>query len=140
MKLYVYTDGASRGNPGISASGFAVYDANHRLVNSKVVYNGIKTNNFAEYNAMLLALQEIESNMGYKNVIFAYSDSELLVRQLNRIYRTKDDNLKVMNARIRELASKFDGCIFRNLPRENVYISRVDRELNKFLDNIKNND
>ena len=59
----IYTDGAARGNPGESASGFSIFDASGKEVASSSFYNGIKTNNFAEYTAIIRALEWCEANL-----------------------------------------------------------------------------
>lgn len=137
MELHIYTDGASRGNPGESASGYYVFDNNYRLLLKKIFYNGIKTNNFAEYNAILNALAKVAEDYGFNNEVMVVSDSEVAVKQINGLYKVKSDALKVLNNRVKRIAKKFTKCTFRNVSRENKYISAVDRDLNRLLDKIK---
>ena len=58
MGIEIYTDGAARGNPGASASGYVIYDPSGRQLAKNTIYNGIKTNNQAEYIAIIAALKE----------------------------------------------------------------------------------
>ena len=133
--MVVYTDGAARGNPGPSASGYMIYE-NGKLLKSHAEYNGIATNNYAEYKSILIALKWCASHFDDLSDISIelYSDSELVVRQFNREYRIKSKILKPMNYEINELAMKFRLVKFTNVKRENPYISAVDRSLNLLLD------
>ncbi len=132
--LTIYTDGAARGNPGPSASGFiAVEDG--KVIGSEFRPNGKKTNNYAEYAAMIMGLEwcAVQQDPGSIRVLIR-SDSELVVRQARGEYRVKAHGLRALNRRLAELASRFAGVDFQSLPRENRMISRVDRELNLLLD------
>ncbi len=137
MKLYIYTDGASRGNPGKSASGYLIIDDSGKVIAKEVLYNGIKTNNFAEYMAIISALEKVAQLFGYDNEIHITSDSQLAINQINGVYKVKDKYLKELNKKVKELSSKFKSCTFSNDRRENKYISIVDKEINKFLDKNK---
>ncbi len=137
MKFYVYTDGAARGNPGKSASGYMILDEKGRKLLGRVFYNGIKTNNFAEYNAILHALETAKRAYSRRDEIALFSDSRLVVNQINGVYRTKDARLYSMKTKILALARNFSSCTFTNVPREDRHIRSVDSALNIFLDNIK---
>jgi len=139
MDLYIYTDGASRGNPGKSASGYLILDSSSKPLLKEVFYNGRKTNNFAEYMAIIAALEKVAKLYGYENNITLTSDSEVAVKQINGLYKVKEKHLKELNKRVIELASKFKSCKFQNAKRENKYIAIVDRELNRFLDKMEDN-
>jgi len=138
MDLYIYTDGASRGNPGKSASGYLILDSSNKPLLKEVFYNGRKTNNFAEYIAIIAALEKVAKLYGYENNLILTSDSELVVKQINGLYKVKERVLKKLNKRVIELAGKFKSCRFQNAKRENKYIAIVDKELNRFLDEINN--
>ncbi|MFP3278128.1 MAG: ribonuclease HI family protein [Candidatus Micrarchaeota archaeon] len=139
MDIYIYTDGASRGNPGKSASGYLILDSSNKPLIKEVFYNGRKTNNFAEYMAIIAALEKVAKLYGYENNVILTSDSEVAVKQINGLYKVKEKHLKELNKRVIELASKFKSCKFQNAKRENKYIAMVDRELNKFLDKMEDN-
>lgn len=134
MLIYVYTDGASRNNPGESASGYAILDKDHKALFSFAFYNGVQTNNSAEYLAVIAALTKTIELYGYDNDVQAYTDSALMARQLAGQYRTRDANLRRLSLRARELAGRFKSFTIKNVPRENEYVARVDAELNRLLD------
>ncbi|MEM0149693.1 MAG: RNase H family protein [Candidatus Micrarchaeaceae archaeon] len=137
-KIYIYTDGAARGNPGESGSGFLVIKSD-KVIKESVSYNGIKTNNYAEYKAMINALSWCAKNLGTpKDIdVTVTSDSELVVKQLNGQYAVKSADMRILNAKVKALASTFHEVIFRNVRRSNRYIARVDGNINAFLDRIK---
>lgn len=140
MKITIYTDGASRGNPGPSASGYTI-SSGSRHIYEKEVYNGIKTNNFAEYTALILALEWCMDNYEPKILdIELYSDSELVVRQLKGHYKVKAEGLLRLNEKARGLMTKFNSVSLNNLPREAPGISKVDRNLNRLLDKMEKED
>lgn len=91
MELIIHTDGASRGNPGKAGIGVAVFDRNYAAIEEACRYIGESTNNVAEYQAMILAAQKAIAHKAQK-VTFK-TDSELLVRQLNGLYRVKSPNI-----------------------------------------------
>ncbi len=134
MLIYVYTDGASRKNPGESASGYMLMDSGYRLLMKESFYNGIKTNNMAEYLAVIGALRKVQERYGLGNDLCMYSDSELIVNQLNGRFRVKDQDLKELHAEAKALLLKFRSCKLTSVPREDRYITMVDKELNDLLD------
>lgn len=93
-KLIFYIDGASHGNPGEAGIGIVMCDADNKCIQSYKKYIGRATNNVAEYIALIAALQEAVKARARDVLI--YSDSELLVRQVNGIYRVKDDKLRCL--------------------------------------------
>jgi ribonuclease HI len=137
MSIKIYTDGAARGNPGRSASGFSIYSGK-KLIESKAEYNGICTNNFAEYKAIISALVWLSANMEKPDnlEIELYSDSELVIRQLNGKYKVKSDDMRKLNSEVMKLVQRFSKVAFYNLPREHPEIKRVDRHLNELLDRL----
>ena len=134
--ITIYTDGAARGNPGESASGFAVYDGSGRLRKSHSAYNGTNTNNYAEYRAVILALQWCKNNLKSPRSadIELYSDSQLVVRQLTGMYKVKAPAMAEMNRAVVVLAGIFRSVRFHNVPREHEGIRYVDARLNELLD------
>jgi ribonuclease HI len=139
-KFTIYTDGAARGNPGASASGFSVYDSSGKKIHARSHYNGKRTNNFAEYTAVIRALEWCADNLQNPNEaeILLYSDSELIVRQLTGEYKIKNKAMLLLNESVKELIPKFKSISFHNLPREDEHIAEVDRGLNRLLDEIYN--
>jgi ribonuclease HI len=101
MKLYAATDGASRGNPGESGVGIIVRDEAGQQILSISGYLGTATNNMAEYTALVLLLEKMQQIPCSHLVV--QSDSELMVRQVNGMYRVKDPHLKRKCEEIRKL-------------------------------------
>lgn len=132
--IYVYTDGASRNNPGKSASGYLIFGDEAEAVIKYSFYNGIKTNNEAEYLAIIAALEKVGDEFGFDVEVFLRSDSQLVVNQLNGTYKVKDSGLKELHAKASELIKKFKKCTLAAISREDRYITMVDAELNKLLD------
>ncbi len=133
MLLRIYTDGAARGNPGKSASGYSVYSGS-RILYKNTEYNGTATNNIAEYKAVINALQSVLQKMGPENDIEIYSDSKLMVNQIKGSYKVKDKGLMEQHAKAMKLLSSFSSYKIYDVPRENSGIAAVDKELNLFLD------
>ncbi|MCL4383209.1 MAG: ribonuclease HI family protein [Candidatus Marsarchaeota archaeon] len=131
----VYTDGAARGNPGQSASGFSIYK-NDILIKKFLKFNNIKTNNYAEYNAIILALVWCSKNLRQEDTIKFYSDSELVVNQINQRFKIKAKHLIKLFNRVNELKKHFENISFIHVNRANQKISLVDKSLNQFLDRI----
>ena len=104
--LVAFSDGGARGNPGPSGYGVVIQDESGRKVAALSEYLGHQTNNFAEYQGLIAALEYAVAN-GHKalNVI---SDSELLVRQIKGIYKVKNAALQDLHGRAKELIAKLD--------------------------------
>jgi ribonuclease HI len=137
MAIKIYTDGAARGNPGKSASGFSIYSGK-KLVKEKAEYNGICTNNVAEYKAIISALAWVSENIEApaNSEVELYSDSELVVRQLTGKYKIKSESMRKLSLEVMGLVRKFSKVTFHNLPREHPGIKMVDKRLNELLDGI----
>jgi ribonuclease HI len=114
MSLVIFTDGAALGNPGPMGIGIVVYK-NSKKIKEISEYIGEGTNNMAEYTAIIRAL-EFASKSG-ESVIHLKSDSQLIVRQMNGEYKTKDPKLKKLK---REIDSLLGGMrvTFEHIPRE----------------------
>ena len=104
--LVAHTDGGARGNPGPAGYGVVIHDSSGKKVAGLSQYLGRQTNNFAEYQALIAALEfAIEHGPKALKVI---SDSELLVRQIKGIYKVKEPTLRDLHARASQLISKLD--------------------------------
>ena len=90
-KNIIYADGGSRGNPGQSASAFAIMDAQENILDTGGVYLGITTNNQSEYHAVYHALKRAKE-MGLRSIEYR-GDSSLVINQLNGIYKIKNRDL-----------------------------------------------
>src|SRR5580765_1593180 len=135
LTLQTYSDGGARGNPGPSAIGVVLCDEHGEVVEEASRTIGHRTNNQAEYEAMLLALQ-IAHQRKAKH-LKCHADSELLIYQLQGSYRIKDLALKALAEKVKSLASQFESITFKQLPREHAMIRRADKLLNQTLDKAK---
>jgi ribonuclease HI len=132
MKLRAYTDGGSRGNPGPAAYAVVVTDEKGMVLKEHARYLGRMTNNEAEYNGAIAALKVVEA-MGADEVE-VISDSEVMVRQVNGQYRCNAANLQPFLQEVLSLSKGFRSATFRNVRREDPFVSRADSLLNKELD------
>ena len=125
------TDGASRGNPGHAAIGVVASAPDGRVIERINRYIGRATNNFAEYSAVIAAL-ELAAKLSMKRIEIR-TDSELVVRQMTGRYRVKSPNLKGLWEKAIRMSIYFDECVFKHVPRtENT---EADRLANVALDN-----
>ena len=115
-EFVVNIDGASRGNPGPASIGYVIATRDGAALRQEGRPIGEATNNFAEYSALLAALADCET-MGADR-IEVKSDSELLVNQLNGIYKIKNENIKILVALAREKLHGFSKVTFTHVPRE----------------------
>lgn len=119
VTLKIYTDGGSKGNPGPAAIGIIAFLGNNKEVFRYREDIGIATNNTAEYKAVIKALEiVIEKNLQFSIIEF-YSDSQLLVRQLNGLYKVRHEMIKEYIKTIQALIAKINRSIsFTYIPRE----------------------
>lgn len=115
-KLFI--DGASRNNPGPAGAGLALYK-DEELVEARGFYLGTKTNNQAEYFALLLGLFYLKKQMGSEDLVVIVSDSQLLVRQVQGLYQVKNTELKMLHKLAQEVLSDFMFNIMHVLREEN---------------------
>ncbi|MFC1928233.1 ribonuclease HI family protein [Chloroflexota bacterium] len=115
-KFVVFTDGASKGNPGPAAIGAAIKDEQGRLVTSISQGIGHTTNNQAEYKAIIAALEQT-IKLGAAQVEIR-SDSELVVRQITGQYRVKKASLKPLYLKVKQLQSQLESLTITHIPRQ----------------------
>ncbi len=132
MKLIIYTDGASRGNPGQASYGFTISDNLGKLIYQEGKYIGIATNNVAEYSAVLAALKWIKENIKGKTQIEFYADSKLVVEQLSGRYKIKSPHLRLIIEEINKLAVSLGSVKFTHIFREKNILA--DKLANQALD------
>ena len=130
MKLIIYTDGGARGNPGPAAAGFVVYDENKKVIEKDGKFLGETTNNQAEYQAVILALQRAK-DLGAKEIDF-FLDSELVTKQLKREYKVKNAGLAPLFLKIWNLSIGFRKITYTHVPRERN--KEADAVVNEILD------
>jgi ribonuclease HI len=130
--LYIYSDGASRGNPGKAATGFVVMDAAGMLVHEGGSRLEDCTNNQAEYLAIIEALSWVEGQLGHDYKLECRLDSELVVKQLRGEYKVRHEDLKPLSMKALNLLMFFTAFELRHVPRaEN---KRADALANEVLD------
>ena len=131
-KAVIYTDGASRGNPGPAAIGAVIKDGQGRVLTRISRRIGVTTNNQAEYRAIIAALEEAV-RLG-ASLVELKSDSELAVKQINGRYRVKNPALKPLHQRVGELQSLFQTFAITSIPRRQN--AEADRLSNAALDSV----
>jgi ribonuclease HI len=114
--LRLHVDGASRGNPGEAGFGVHVTDEAGAEVAELYGYLGKATNNVAEYEALLHGLRWVLAHGASR--VEVYSDSELLVRQLEGRYRVKNAGLVPRHREARSLLARFESARVSHVPRE----------------------
>jgi ribonuclease HI len=128
--ITLFIDGASRGNPGPSSVG-CVIKRDGTVIKEHGYYLGKKTNNQAEYAALLVGLHFVAQIIQHQDELLVVSDSELLVKQLNGHYRVKDIILQKFYARAKHMLKDIDHRITHVLRAHN---SHADMLANKALD------
>ena len=129
--LIIYTDGASRGNPGPSATGFVVLDEQGRLVHEGGSAVGDHTNNEAEYLAVKEAAAWVDANLGRDLNLEFRSDAELIVKQLSGQWKVKDPELKQLVMQIMSQLMFFSSFTLKHVPRREN--QRADALANRAL-------
>lgn len=125
-----HTDGGARGNPGPAGYGVVIHDSRGNKVAALSQYLGRQTNNFAEYQALIAALEHAVGN-GVKG-LRVISDSELLVRQILGVYKVKEPTLRDLNARARQLISQLEWFDIQHVLRG--HNREADRLANQAMD------
>jgi ribonuclease HI len=131
MNLHIYTDGGARGNPGISGYGVVVLDDNRQSVYQESKFLGIKTNNEAEYYALISALTWLSQRCQQLSIdrFHLYLDSQLIARQITGAYKIKAEHLKPLY----QAASRLLDQI--NLP---FTVHEIPRSQNSQADKLAN--
>ncbi len=134
MKLIIYTDGASRGNPGPSSYGFTITDETGQIIHEEGEYIGITTNNVAEYTGYLSALKKVKEKFAELGLIEIdhFADSRLVVEQLSGRFKVKSPHLREIISEIRILERDLGQIIHKHIFREKNTLA--DRLANIALD------
>ena len=127
----LYTDGASRGNPGDAAWAYVIV-RDGSVAASCSGYIGTTTNNVAEYHAVINGLRAARTFT--EGRLKVRSDSELVVRQLTGRYRIRKEHLAALAGEVQRLARNFAEVRFESVPREHPCIQIADRLCNDVLD------
>jgi ribonuclease HI len=128
--LIAHSDGGARGNPGPAGYGVVIQDQSGKKIATLSQYLGHQTNNFAEYQGLIAAL-EYAIDHGHK-ALKVVSDSELLVRQIKGIYKVKNQALKDLHARAKDLIAKLEWFQIEHALREHNH--EADRLANEAMD------
>lgn len=127
----MFCDGGARGNPGPSAYGFVVR-INGEIVHKEFGFLGIGTNNFAEYTALIKALEYLSLKFGGEEISF-YLDSQLVVNQMSGLFKIKNAGIRNQVVKVRELESNFKTVRYNHIPRS--MNKEADKLVNIALDN-----
>jgi ribonuclease HI len=130
-KVTIFTDGAARGNPGPAAIGAVIKDEKNNIVATISRCLGATTNNQAEYQAIIAALEKAVSLSARQ--VALYSDSELVVNQINGRYKVKHTALRPLYQEVVKLAGALENIKITYIPRERN--KEADALANKALDN-----
>ena len=132
MTLNIFTDGGSRNNPGLAACAFAAYDQNRKKITGMSKFLGIATNNVAEYEGVLLALDYLHHKNEVTGANF-YLDSILVCQQLNGKFKIKNRDLQKLIIKAFNIINKLPyRPVFSIIPREQN--KEADRLVNEELD------
>lgn len=132
-RIVAHIDGGSRGNPGPAAAAFILTNDRGKQLQARAFFLGRATNNVAEYTAVQKALDAARSLEARQITI--YSDSELLVRQLNGEYKVKSEQIRPLFAQAISLLNEFDSWQLLHIPREKN--KQADELVNRAL-NLQN--
>jgi len=129
-EVVLFTDGASRGNPGLAGAGVYITDTGGKKLVEKSLFLGKTTNNVAEYRALIIGLEEvIKINPSHVTVKM---DSELIVKQLNGEYRVRNPGLLPLYRDAVERIEQINGIRVQHIPRNEN--READRLANKAID------
>lgn len=139
--IFIYCDGGSRGNPGLAAGAFIIKDSSNKIIHQSGKFLGLATNNQAEYQAVILALEWVVSAVGANHdspatqslpEINFFLDSVLVVSQINGLFKIKNPDLRNLLFKIRELESEIKSkIIYSQIPREKNF--QADLLVNQIL-------
>ena len=130
MKLTIFTDGGARGNPGPAAAGVVIKNSEGKIIDAYGEYLGEQTNNYAEYSALISGLKKSLS-LGATE-IECRLDSELVVKQMQRIYKVKEPTLQKLFVQAYNASAAFKKVTFRHIAR--ALNHEADRLVNDTLD------
>ena len=135
-KIIIHTDGGARGNPGPAGIGAVIQREGEEVLKEISEYIGEQTNNYAEYEALIRALEECKKIFGAKLKdieVEVVMDSELVVRQLSGIYKVKEPTLKEKFAEVAKMRlQEIPNITFRHIRREEN--AHADKLVNEAID------
>jgi ribonuclease HI len=131
-EVQLNTDGGCRGNPGPGAIGVIIMDAEQHELFACAECIGQATNNRAEYRALIKGLDLCATYT--RGRVICYSDSELLINQMTGAYRLKNEELRALWQRVKDLERVFQEMRYQHVRRTNQFITKADRVLNEAFD------
>lgn len=135
-EIIIYTDGGARGNPGPAGAGVVAYDGEQKLFELKKFLGEKQTNNWAEYEALALALTEAKRRGLARHKVEVCMDSELIVKQMSNEYQVKEETLWPQYMKVHNLlVAHFPHCRFTHIPREKN--TTADALVNEAIDSAQ---
>lgn len=131
-EVWLYADGAARRNPGPAAAGYCILNAAEQVLVEHAETLGDRTNNQAEYAALIGGLEACRAFT--RRRVRVGSDSELVVNQMKGLWRVNHPELRLLHEAAQALTVGFSEVHFTHHPRSHSDIARVDRALNELLD------
>ncbi len=132
-RLLIYADGASWGNPGLAAIGVVIKEPENKILRVISQFIGHTTNNVAEYSAVITGLETAASLNAAEVEVF--TDSELVVLQINGRYKVRDNKLKPLHSKVMQLVSHFEHFVinYYSCPGNNIAHDKAQQALKKYL-------
>ena len=128
--INLFTDGGCKGNPGPGSIGIVVCDGNNNLLYEYSECIGHCTNNQAEYRALIKGLDLCD--LYTRKRITAFSDSELMIKHMNGVYRLKNIELRSLFQEVKDRERIFESLVYQHVKRDaNQRIKRADELLNQ---------
>ena len=135
-KIIIYTDGGSRGNPGPAAFGVVICDETGKVLKEYGETIGVRTNNEAEYEAVVFGLKKVKALYGKSALksseVEVRSDSELLIKQMNGEYKILEPKIQELFLKVWNLKTEFNKLKFVAVGREKN--KEADKLVNEALD------
>jgi ribonuclease HI len=128
----IFSDGGARGNPGPAAIAYIIQTVTNQTVTTSSRYIGVCTNNQAEYQALIAALEAAATLKA--EVLTCHLDSELVAKQLSSEYRVKNQELRLLWRKVQDTKKQFKEVKFVNVPRTHRVIQEADKLVNLTLD------
>lgn len=115
----LFVDGAARNNPGPAGAGIYITKQGEPFI-KQGFFLGNKTNNQAEYMALILGICQVSEHMAPHDTLKIFSDSELLIKQIKGIYAVKNKELKILHERLKKLLAPFTYSAHHVLREKNA--------------------
>ena len=120
----LYTDGACRPNPGSGSIGVLLLDQDDQELESHCDNIGYSTNNRAEYHALIKGLDLAARHC--RKTIYCFLDSDIVIKQLNGVWRLKDDELRKLSHAVKDKERPFERVVYTHAERSSQYMKRAD--------------